>query len=91
MYGMSEVILYQSVLQKLGQLSPQNLAELDAFLAFLVQKQTKGFLGNDEAVQTLPDQLFGAWKEWDEQEFQSFLEYTNEVRADLYGNRELDI
>ncbi len=88
---MSEVILYQSVLQKLGQLSPQNLAELDAFLAFLVQKQTKGLRGNDETLQTLPEQLFGAWKEWDEQEFQSFLDYTNEVRTDLYSNRELDI
>ncbi|WP_373551773.1 hypothetical protein [Haliscomenobacter sp.] len=88
---MSEVILYQSVLQKLGQLSPQNLAELDAFLAFLVQKQTKGLRSDEGAAQALPEQLFGAWKEWDEQEFQSFLDYTNEVRADLYNNRELDV
>ena len=36
---MSEAVLYQSVLQKLGQLSPQNLVELDAFLAVLVKKQ----------------------------------------------------
>jgi hypothetical protein len=38
---MTEAVLYQSVLQKLGQLSPQNLAELDAFWAFLVEKQER--------------------------------------------------
>jgi len=38
---MTEAVLYQSVMQKLGQLSPQNLAELDAFLAFLVEKQER--------------------------------------------------
>ena len=33
---MSDTILYQSVLQKLGQLSPNNLAQLDAFLTGLI-------------------------------------------------------
>lgn len=36
---MSEAVLYQSVLQKLGQLSPQHLVELNAFLGILLQKQ----------------------------------------------------
>ena len=68
---MSEAVLYQSVLQKLGQLSPQNLAELDAFLAVLVKKQTKGAVTNE---QPLLDQYFGAWKDWDDEEFQDFLD-----------------
>ena len=33
---MSDTILYQSVLQKLGQLNPNNLAQLDAFLTGLI-------------------------------------------------------
>jgi hypothetical protein len=31
-----ETTLYQSVLQKLGQLNPNNLAQLDAFLTVLI-------------------------------------------------------
>lgn len=38
---MSDSMLYQSVLQKLGQLSPQKLMELDAFLVVLVEKQER--------------------------------------------------
>ncbi len=33
---MSDTILYQSVLQKLGQLNPNNLSQLDAFLSVLI-------------------------------------------------------
>lgn len=33
---MSDTILYQSVLQKLGQLNPNNLAQLDTFLTGLI-------------------------------------------------------
>lgn len=36
---MSEIVLYQLVLQKLGKLSPQHLVELNAFLGGLLQKQ----------------------------------------------------
>lgn len=88
---MSEVILYQAVLQKLGQLSPQNLAELDAFLAFLVQKQKGTHRANEVKSGLSPDQFFGAWKDWDDQEFQGFLDYTEDVRADLFGSREFEI
>jgi hypothetical protein len=31
-----DTILYQSILQKLGQLNPNNLAQLDAFLSVLI-------------------------------------------------------
>ena len=87
---MSEGLVYQSVLQKLGQLSPQYLVELDAFLAFLVQKQTKGNVSAIDGISSL-DQYFGAWKDWKEEEFQSFLNHTHEIRKDLFFTRELDL
>ncbi len=33
---MTDTVLYQSVLQKLGELNPKNLAQLDAFLSVLI-------------------------------------------------------
>ena len=33
---MTDTILYQSVLQKLGQLNPNSLSQLDAFLSVLI-------------------------------------------------------
>ncbi len=33
---MTDTVLYQSVLQKLGQLNPNSLAQLDAFLSILL-------------------------------------------------------
>jgi hypothetical protein len=86
---MSEIVLYQSILQKLGQLSPKDLAELDAFLAFLVQRETKSrqVQNPNQAL----NELFGAWKDWEEEEFQSFLEHTKEVRSDLFTTREIEL
>jgi hypothetical protein len=37
---MTDTILYQSVLQKLGQLNPNSLAQLDAFLSVLIGHNT---------------------------------------------------
>ena len=37
---MSDTVLYQSVLQKLGQLNPNNLSQLDAFLSVLIGNNT---------------------------------------------------
>ena len=37
---MTDTILYQSVLQKLGQLNPNNLSQLDAFLTVLIGHNT---------------------------------------------------
>jgi hypothetical protein len=44
---MAEVVLYQSVIQKLGQLNPDDLSQLDAFLTALIgqshnKKRKKG-------------------------------------------------
>lgn len=38
---MTDIALYQSVLQKLGQLAPQDLSVLDAFLTSLVDKEKR--------------------------------------------------
>jgi hypothetical protein len=35
---MTEVIIYQSVIQKLGQLNPNDLSQLDAFLTALISQ-----------------------------------------------------
>ena len=37
---MSDTILYQSVLQKLGQLNPNGLAQIDAVLSILIGHST---------------------------------------------------
>lgn len=37
---MSEAVLYQSILQKLGQINPNQLSQIDVYLSMLV-KQTK--------------------------------------------------
>jgi hypothetical protein len=37
---MTDTVLYQSVLQKLGQLNPNNLSQLDAFLSVLIGNTT---------------------------------------------------
>jgi hypothetical protein len=37
---MTDTLLYQSVLQKLGQLNAQNLSQLDAFLSVLIGHNT---------------------------------------------------
>jgi hypothetical protein len=42
---MTDTILYQSVLQKLGQLNPNNLSQLDAFLSVLIGNNTPSKTG----------------------------------------------
>ena len=37
---MTDTVLYKSVLQKLGQLNPSNLSQLDAFLTVLIGHNT---------------------------------------------------
>lgn len=37
---MTDTLLYQSVLQKLGQLNPNNLSQVDAFLSVLIGHNT---------------------------------------------------
>lgn len=42
---MTDTLLYQSVLQKLGHLNPNNLSQLDAFLSVLIGHNTASKTG----------------------------------------------
>jgi hypothetical protein len=88
---MTEALLYQSILQKLGQVSPNGLPEVEAFLTLLVSRQTKS-TGSSNTKKTGKQSiahLFGAWEDWDEHEFQAFLAHIQEVRANLFSSREI--
>jgi hypothetical protein len=84
---MTEALLYQSILQKLGQLPLKGLPQVDAFLAFLVSQEPKK--AADAPPKKTIGHLFGAWKTWDEQEFQDFLAHTAEVRGNLFSTRDI--
>lgn len=78
---MSQIELYQSVLLKLGQLPAKELAALDAYLSVLATpkeayKKTKGIA-----------HLAGAWKNWDDQDFEDFLQITRQIRQDMFMAR----
>ena len=51
---MSDAILYQSVLQKLGQLNPKELSQLDSFLSVLIghnlSKKTESTTNEKSAI-----------------------------------------
>lgn len=70
---MSQIELYQSVLLKLGRLSAKELAALDAYLSLLTtskkaQAKPKGIA-----------HLAGAWKNWDDADFEDFLQITRQI------------
>ena len=75
---MSQLALYQSVLQKLGQLSPNDLAELDAFLSRLVKQKKTAKPKN--AI----SHLAGAWENWDDNAFEEYLKDTQQTRENLF-------
>lgn len=81
---MSQVELYQSVLSKLGQLAPSDLAVLDAYLEGLLKKEAK-------AKAKGISHLAGAWKDWSETDFQDFLRTTKQIRLDLFTDRNVSI
>ncbi|MEI6411584.1 MAG: hypothetical protein WCR52_19500 [Bacteroidota bacterium] len=81
---MSQVELYQSVLSKLGQLAPNDLAVLDAYLERLLKKEVKT---KSKGI----SHLAGAWKDWSETEFQDFLRSTKQIRLDLFADRNVSI
>ncbi len=89
---MSEVILYQSVLQKLGQLSPKELFVLDNFLSKLLPQSAENSQPRHGKRKKKPvASLFGAWADWDEKEFQEFLNYNAAVRNDIFSTRDLQL
>ncbi|MBK7936102.1 MAG: hypothetical protein IPJ82_03090 [Lewinellaceae bacterium] len=81
---MSEIELYQSVLLKLGQLPSENLAEVDAFLSGLAKKRTRI---KTARYKTRLAKIAGAWKDWDDREFNAFLETTRQTRQEMFADR----
>jgi hypothetical protein len=82
---MPQVELYQSVLLKLGQLQGKDLAALDAYLSLLTKKntpivETKGIA-----------HLAGAWKNWEGHDFEDFLQFTQQIRNDLFAPRQFGL
>ncbi|NUO02767.1 MAG: hypothetical protein HUU01_19335 [Saprospiraceae bacterium] len=78
---MSDTKLYQSVLSKLGQLPPKELAVLDAYLGLLLQRASK--------EPTNIAQLAGAWSDWKDEEFEDFLQINRQTRQELFSDRDL--
>ncbi len=82
---MSQVELYQSVLLKLDQLTAKELAALDAYLSVMVkgskaQAKPKGIA-----------HLAGAWKNWDDADFEEFLQITRQIRQDMFAPRQFSL
>ena len=76
---MSDTKLYQSVLSKLGQLPPKELAVLDTYLGVLLQRASK-----DKPTDIA--HLAGAWSDWDDEEFEDFLNTTRQTRQELFSD-----
>jgi hypothetical protein len=85
---MSDFELYQSVLLKLGQLPSKDLVDVDTFLSLLVEKHKKGKGKNKK---TEISKLAGAWKNWDEREFEAFLHATQQTRQSLFSDRTFEL
>jgi hypothetical protein len=82
---MSQIELYQSVLLKLGQLQIQDLAALNDYLATLTKKQKTRI--QQEGIA----HLAGAWKQWDDIEFEGFLSATQHIRKDMFIPRQIEL
>ena len=82
---MSQGELYQSVLMKLGQLPDKELAALDAYLSLLAKGSKTHSKSRNIA------HLAGAWKHWDDHDFEDFLQITRQIRQDLFASRQFSL
>lgn len=87
---MSQAELYQSILLKLGHLPSASLSEVDAFLSELASKKSTR-PSSQKRYKARLARIAGAWKDWDEQEFKSFLDTTHQIRQELFNDREVSI
>jgi hypothetical protein len=86
---MSDIELYQSVLLKLGQLPAKELADLDAYLSQRIRQRRvrhKPKNGSSNVSKSA-----GAWKDWDDKEFEDFLRITREAREEMFADREFQL
>jgi hypothetical protein len=82
---MSQVELYQSVLMKLGQLPASELVKLNNYLALLTSKHKT----TSETISIA--HLSGAWKAWDDRDFEEFLQIVGQIRHDLFVPRTMEL
>jgi hypothetical protein len=82
---MSQVELYQSVLLKLGQLPASELVILNNYLTHLTRHK------NIHHKPAGVAHLGGAWKSWDDHDFEEFLQFTQKIRNDLFAPRSFSV
>lgn len=86
---MSQFELYQSILLKLGQLPSANLADVDAFLSEITKKKKRR--PKVKYHKTNLSEIAGAWRDWDETEFNSFLDSILQIRSEMFLDRDFSI
>ena len=82
---MSQIELYQSVLLKLGQLPPKELGALDAYLSLLATPKEAPAKPKSIA------HLAGAWKNWNDRDFEDFLHITRQTRQEMFVPRQFSL
>lgn len=85
---MSQIELYQSILLKLGQLPATSLADVDAFLSEIVKNKSRH---KKARYQSRLAKIAGAWKDWDDQEFNAYLDTTRQIRQEMFSDREFSL
>ncbi len=82
---MSHAELYQSVLLKLGLLPAKELADLDAYLSQRVKKRQPELKPKNGQSKVLKSA--GAWKDWDDKDFEDFLRLARQSREEMFNDR----
>lgn len=82
---MTQIELYQSVLQKLSAIPVEYLLEVDKFLTTL-QKETKQ--KDKKGIETLS--FAGSWNDMSDEDFEEYKQVIKETRKNLF-NREIEL
>jgi hypothetical protein len=85
---MSQIELYQSVLAKLGQLPVQELAALDRYLSQRLKNQGAK---RPKSERSNILKTAGAWKDWDDREFEDFLNIGRQTRNEMFSDRNMEL
>ncbi|MFN4254305.1 MAG: hypothetical protein ACK4Q5_04800 [Saprospiraceae bacterium] len=85
---MTQIELYPSILLKLGQLPAESLVEVDLFLSNLAKQHTRV---KPKQYKNRLAKVAGAWKNWDDREFNAFLETTRQTRQEMFADRQMSL
>ncbi len=86
---MSQIELYQSVLSKLGQLPVQELVELDAYLSVRLKREP--MKKSAKTAQSNVSRVAGAWKDWNNADFEDFLGVLRQSREEMFADRAFQV